>query len=157
MHTSAAQNIKKLLFAFGLAAKQTKTEHEPAAVATASMPTHKRIQAGFPSDVIEDAKEAFGLSVEELAKLIGVSAKTIYRKLSQNKSLSAPESDRFYRSIRLFLFASEVFNNPQAAAQWMDSPQPALGSRIPKDLLQTEAGAEAIHNLLGRIKYGVIS
>jgi putative toxin-antitoxin system antitoxin component (TIGR02293 family) len=118
---------------------------------------HQRILSGFPSEVLSLASKAFGLDVNDLAKLLGVSTKTIQRKLSSGTALTKGESNQFYRGIHIFIFAAEVFRDIETARQWMSEPQPALGGYIPMDLLETVAGAEEVYNLLGRIKYAVIS
>jgi uncharacterized protein (DUF2384 family) len=38
---------------------------------------------------------------------------------------------------------------------WLRRAQPALGGRVPLDLLITQAGAEQVETLLRRIDYGV--
>jgi acyl carrier protein len=54
-------------------------------------------------------------------------------------------------------FATEVFENAEIAEDWLNSPNFALGDKVPYDLLDTDAGIEQVRNLLGRIEYGVYS
>ncbi|HWR88778.1 MAG TPA: antitoxin Xre/MbcA/ParS toxin-binding domain-containing protein [Dissulfurispiraceae bacterium] len=122
-----------------------------------SLQFHRRIAEGFPIQDVVMAIPVFKMSVEELSDSIGISTKTLQRKWTRREKLPRSESDRFYRLIKLLAFAAEVFNNPETARNWMHRAQPSLGNVTPMELLKTEAGAEEVENLLGRIKYGVIS
>ncbi|MBE0497344.1 MAG: DUF2384 domain-containing protein [Campylobacterales bacterium] len=53
--------------------------------------------------------------------------------------------------------AEEVIGSRAGAVKWLRSKQPALGNRIPLELISTSEGAEAVSDLLGRIEYGVYS
>jgi putative toxin-antitoxin system antitoxin component (TIGR02293 family) len=151
-HATAA--IDRILTVFGL--ESTSNKGRPLELLK-PLAVHERILSGFPSEVLDLAGKAFGLALNDLAKIIGVSTKTIQRKLSARKPLSNAESDRFYRGMHIFIFAAEVFRDAGVAKQWMTEHQPALGGFIPMDLLETEAGAEEVYHLLGRIRHGVIS
>ncbi len=150
--TKALAEIDRMLTIFGIAksAKRPLKELEFLSI-------HKQILSGFPIEVLNLASKAFKLTVVDLAKIIGVSTKTIRRKISIDQQLSSMESDRLYRGIHIFIFAAEVFRDVDTAKQWMSERQPALGGYIPIDLLETEVGTEEVYNLLGRIKYGVVS
>jgi putative toxin-antitoxin system antitoxin component (TIGR02293 family) len=95
--------------------------------------------------------------MDETAKMIGVSTKTLQRKIEKNTPLTQVEGDRLYRVVEIFTFALDVFRDFRAVRDWIESPQPVLGGSLPRDLMRSAAGAEEVMNLLGRIKYGVIS
>ena len=44
-----------------------------------------------------------------------------------------------------------------AATRWLKRPNRALGGRVPLELIDTEPGARAVENVLGRIAYGGVS
>ncbi|RJQ47182.1 MAG: DUF2384 domain-containing protein, partial [Nitrospiraceae bacterium] len=71
--------------------------------------------------------------------------------------LSPVESDRVYRFARIIALAEDVFEDKEEALEWLKNPQYGLGGRIPFDMLQTDAGAREVEELLIRIDYGVIS
>ena len=71
--------------------------------------------------------------------------------------LSPVESDRVYRFARIIAMAEGVFEGKNEALEWLNSPQHGLGARVPFDMLQTDAGAREVEELLLRIDYGVIS
>ncbi len=62
--------------------------------------------------------------------------------------------DRFPR---ILARATGVFENKEAALEWLRRPQFAFGGMIPIDILETEKGEEEVENLLGRIEHGVYS
>ncbi|MDR3580517.1 MAG: MbcA/ParS/Xre antitoxin family protein [Oryzomonas sp.] len=53
--------------------------------------------------------------------------------------------------------AIEVFGTREKAIQWFNSPIPALGGKVPAELLKTPEGAELVMNTLGRIEYGLFA
>jgi putative toxin-antitoxin system antitoxin component (TIGR02293 family) len=71
--------------------------------------------------------------------------------------LSPIVSDRLFRVAKVYARATEVFEDPASAREWLHSPQIGLNERTPLDLLVTEAGARAVEDLLTRIEHGVLS
>jgi len=53
--------------------------------------------------------------------------------------------------------AEEVFGSSQAAERWLTEPSPALDFLTPLAMLNTEAGAQIVSEILGRIEHGVFS
>ncbi len=139
------------------------------------------IRKGIPWEVISHIKKAFNLQDEVIARIIGVSPRTIARRRQTVKAparravvksgksrkdmltaasanrLSPVESDRVYRFARIIALAEDVFENKEEALEWLKSPQHGLGGLIPFDMLQTDAGSREVEELLVRIDYGVIS
>lgn len=58
---------------------------------------------------------------------------------------------------RVFERTEEVFEDADAACDWLTSPNAALDGATPISLLDTEFGAEAVMDTLGRIAHGVFS
>ncbi|MCL4476564.1 MAG: DUF2384 domain-containing protein [Nitrospirae bacterium] len=139
------------------------------------------IRKGIPLRVVSYVKKKFALSDGDIARVIGLSSRTLSRRLKIAKTwsstlrktehaqepgrnpsvklqrLSLVESDRLYRFARIVARAQDVFADERAAIEWLNSPQYGLGECIPLDLLKTDAGAQEVVDLLGRIEYGVIS
>ncbi len=139
------------------------------------------IKKGLPWGVISYIKAAFNLPDDVIAQIIGVSPRTIARRrksikvpikkigavseksrkkntsLVASERLSPVESDRVYRFARIIALAEDVFEDKDEALEWLKSPQYGLGGRLPFDMLQTDAGACEVEELLIRIDYGVIS
>ena len=120
------------------------------------------IKKGMPLGVISHIKREFNLPDEVIARIIGVSPRTVSRrrkavKIPAKERLSPVESDRVYRFARIVAMAEDVFEDKNEALEWLNSPQHGLGGRVPFDMLQTDAGAREVEELLLRIDYGVIS
>ncbi len=115
------------------------------------------IRKGFSTSVGDRIKSRLNITDAELIKVAGVSGRTFQRKRSENKKFSSLVSDRIFRIIHIWIFATQVFEDNKRASDWMHKPQIGLGGRVPMDLLQTEAGEKAVEDLLGRIEYSVIS
>lgn len=114
-----------------------------------------RIAAGLPAASAIALKKALGLSNDELAALLGVSARTMARWNPDKTRLDLVSGDRLVRSARLFAIAAEVLENEEAAARWLKSAQRALGGAVPLHLARTDVGARAVEALLGRMEHGV--
>jgi len=117
----------------------------------------KLIREGFRWESVSHAKETVGLTDQELASLLNISERTLIRFRKSKKRLSSVASDRLYRLALIFSFAKEVLEDDKMALEWLHKPQFGLGGRVPLEMLQTEAGAREVEDLLGRIEYGVIS
>lgn len=113
-----------------------------------------RIEAGFTADSVEALRGRLALSIEEMAGLLGMSTRTLGRRLEGGK-LTAEESDRLYRYARLFERAVEVLGSEEKARVWLKKEQWALGSRVPLKIAQYGPGAREITDLLGRIEHGI--
>jgi len=113
-----------------------------------------RIEAGFAADSVEALRARLGLSIEEMAGLLGMSARTLGRRLEEGK-LTAEESDRLYRYAQLYERAVEALSSEEKARVWLKKEQWALGGRVPLEIARYEPGAREIKNLLGRIEHGI--
>lgn len=113
------------------------------------------IRAGLPVASALAFKDALRLTNEELAGLLGMSARTLLRWTPGKSKLDLSSGDRLVRSARLFTIASEVLEDDGAAVDWLHSPQKALGDAIPLELAATDVGARAVETLLGRMEHAV--
>jgi putative toxin-antitoxin system antitoxin component (TIGR02293 family) len=92
-----------------------------------------------------------------LAKVLQLPPRTLARRKSGGVLTSA-ESERLLRLARLFEQAVTVFEgDAPAAGKWLQEPVLGLGNRTPLQLAETEIGARAVEDLLGRLEYGVYS
>jgi putative toxin-antitoxin system antitoxin component (TIGR02293 family) len=99
----------------------------------------------------------FEIPKVKLAKLIGISARTLAQKEQNRQPLSQTASDRLYRLAQVIALSEEVFESEQTAKDWLKRPNKALAGAIPLELLDTDAGIKQVTNLLNRIEYGVYS
>ena len=124
---------------------------------TGSLEIARSIEEGFPSSAIDRLKEDLGITDVLLSTLVGKTPKTLGRMRVARSRLSPIVSDRLFRVAKVYARATEVFEDPAAAREWLHSPQIGLDERTPLELLTTEAGARAVEDLLLRIEHGVLS
>jgi putative toxin-antitoxin system antitoxin component (TIGR02293 family) len=83
------------------------------------------------------------------------------RTLARRKAggmLSPPESERLARLASLFDKAVHLFEGDGVSAvNWLRTPSKALRNHAPLSLVETEVGARAVEDLIGRLEYGVYS
>jgi putative toxin-antitoxin system antitoxin component (TIGR02293 family) len=115
------------------------------------------IQKGLPALSLAHVCDRFSLEEGRLAGILGLSSGSIrrLRKVPKRK-LSPAVSDRLYRVADLFLLAFNVLEDEGAARDWLLTPQPGLGNRIPCDLMGMETSAREVEDLLLRVDQGVL-
>lgn len=118
---------------------------------------HLITREGLPVATLSQLAEKLGVERKRLAKVVGISDRTLSRRLASNSRLSAEESDRTMRLARVFAKAEDTFGTTEKAARWMQHPILALGDEVPLDLMDTDSGARAVEAVLYRIDYGVYS
>lgn len=118
---------------------------------------HAFISQGSPIQAADSFKRWLAITDEELARLLGISGKTLSRHRASGGSLDPVSSDRLYRAARIAALAGDVLESRESAVSWFGRPQIGLGNRIPLDLLSTDAGADEVERLLLRIEHGVYS
>jgi len=115
------------------------------------------IRRGFRVSDVESFAKRTHLTKSYLIRAMQLSTSTFTRKAKDDGLLSAQASDRLFRLARIIVRAVEVFELDAAALDWLSTPNQALGGLRPYDLLDTDAGTEAVEDLLGRIEYGSYS
>ena len=114
------------------------------------------IRRGVPSSAVEALTKSTRLSQAELAAAVGIPERTLARRKREGR-LTSEESSRLLRLARALERGEEVFEDLDAAVDWMKSPNAALGGVIPLSLLDTDIGAETVMDTLGRIEHGVFA
>lgn len=77
------------------------------------------------------------------------------RRARAERRLSPQESDRIARLAALWTFAVDVWGSDEGAQRFLREPHQLLDGRIPSDVaVETEIGARAVEDILGRLKYG---
>jgi putative toxin-antitoxin system antitoxin component (TIGR02293 family) len=118
--------------------------------------TAAHIKRGLPVKEFDALKELLGLTVEALARKVGISIATLSRRRQHGGVLDADHSDRVMRFARLYRLAVELYDGDEAAARlWLSKPARALDGQAPLDFADTEAGAHEVEHLIGRLEYGV--
>lgn len=116
------------------------------------------IRKGFDYKVGNRLRDSLNISNHDFAGLLDISERTLTRiRHSSHKRFSSMASDRLYRLARIFATAWMVLEDENSAKEWLHKPQFGLRGKVPLDLIQTEAGAKEVEDLLLRIEYGVLA
>ncbi len=120
------------------------------------------IALGIPVTAVVRLKQLTGLSEQEMAETVGISRRTLSRRIQQGKlnttkRLSAVESDRLYRLALIVAKAVDVFGDEATALYWLKEPLTALQGQTPLEALKTEPGVRQVDLLLGRIEHGIFA
>jgi len=117
------------------------------------------IRKGFSVSVIDKLAHELAIPQQALLQTIALSSATLTRRRAhKDKRLTSQESDRVYRVVMAYLAALELFEGEKEAARnWLNEPAKALGGYSPLQHLDTEAGADAVQDFIGRLEHGVIT
>ena len=116
----------------------------------------ERIMNGLPVLEFDALRELLGLTVEDMARKIGISVATLSRRRQHREPLDPAHGDRIMRFARLYWLAVELHDGDAATARaWLRRPAVALKGRTPVDFAESETGAREVEHLIGRIEYGV--
>ena len=111
------------------------------------------VRRGVAAEMYQWLKESLEVSDQRLSSVVRISQRTVKRRLGEGR-FHPDESERLVRVVRLTERAKEVFEDLEAAREWLKSPQFALGGEIPLEYADTEPGAQIVEDLLGRIAHG---
>jgi putative toxin-antitoxin system antitoxin component (TIGR02293 family) len=115
---------------------------------------HTLVEKGVPSRVLAKIREQTGLTVKELAEILGVAPRTVGRREQELGLLKKPEGDRAVRFARVMHAANEAIGDVSQAVRWLRKPNTALGGSTPLQLITSEPGTELVLAALDRIAYG---
>lgn len=114
------------------------------------------VRRGLPVRTVAAVARATELTQSELSEILAIPERTLIRRKKQG-TLSTDESAKVLRVARVLHRAIEVMEDRAAALHWLKSANRALGGVAPLSLLDTELGAEAVLDTLGRIEHGVFA
>jgi putative toxin-antitoxin system antitoxin component (TIGR02293 family) len=98
--------------------------------------------------------ERLGVSEAQVVKAAGMASRTWHTRKARNAALSSREADGVLRIARIAAEAVRVFGSEAKARRWLSTPQALLGERPPFDLLDSDAGVQAVEEALGRLAWG---
>jgi putative toxin-antitoxin system antitoxin component (TIGR02293 family) len=112
-----------------------------------------QVRNGLPTSFVASLAEHEVLSNAEIDRVV-IPRKTLKHRESLGR-LTADQSDRALRVVRVIALTQETFGTPEKAGIWLRKPSRALNGHTPLDLLDTEIGAHQVEELLGRIAHGL--
>lgn len=125
--------------------------------ATSALELHSLMEKGFPSELVIAFVQSYSQFRDHqvFAKIIGLSDRTVQRRIKNPEPLTAEQSNSTWRLATVLSKAEEVLGDRQLAVNWMTSPAMGLEGRAPIDLLTTQMGFELVEDFLTRMEYGV--
>lgn len=114
------------------------------------------IRKGISSVAVDSLAKALRITQSELAVALGIPERTLVRRKKEG-TLNSEESAKLVRLARVIGRAEEVFEDSDAALDWMKSANAALIGATPLSMLDTDIGAESVLDMLGRIEHGVFA
>lgn len=115
----------------------------------------QQVQQGLPAVAFHRFAVASSVSLEELARAIHVSLRTVQRRNESGERLDAGPSERLVRLAELYSHAAAIIGDDDLARQWMQTPREAFGGQTPFELAGSELGARLVDDLLLRVEHGV--
>ena len=114
------------------------------------------IRQGIPSAAVDSLAKTLHVTQAELAAALGIPERTLARRKKEGQ-FNSEESAKLVRLARVAERAREVFEDMDAALDWLKSPNAALSGMTPLSLLDTDIGAESVLDTLGRIEHRVFA
>jgi putative toxin-antitoxin system antitoxin component (TIGR02293 family) len=120
---------------------------------------HGALVKGVPYAMLVNLVDQLtGLSADEVADAVGISARTLRRQKEQpGKLMPADLASRTWQLAEVLAQASAVLGSRVDAERWMAHPALGLDGARPIDLLRTLQGTELVTEFLGRLEHGVYS
>lgn len=111
------------------------------------------VRQGVSLDLVDEVLADGRLTLAELDRL-ALPRKTLAHRRTLGQ-LTAEQSDRLVRVLRVIEAAEDTFGDARKAHDWLRRPTTALHNQAPLDLLDTDIGAREVEALLTRIAHGV--
>lgn len=116
-----------------------------------------RIGTGFEPIWFPALQSTFGLSLAAVASLANISSSIIERRIKSNTPLDPVTSERIDRLAQLAVLAEVIFEDEEAAGDWITRPNCALGGEAPFALCKTGLGAVQARRSLHAIEWGGVA
>lgn len=114
------------------------------------------IASGLPVPALESVIRKGIVTPGEVYELV-IPRRTLAHRKDRGQPLTAEESDRLTRVVRVAARAEEALGNADRAARWLRKPNRALEGKRPLDLLESDLGARVVERVLGRIEQGLVA
>ena len=117
----------------------------------------RQVGQGFSFHALRIFQSRSGVSLSEVASIIGIPPRTLARRRSSGR-LTSDESEKLLRLSSVYEQAMDLFEGDiESARKWLTTPKKALENHSPLEYSRTELGAREVENLIGRLEHGVFS
>ncbi|MES2831700.1 MAG: antitoxin Xre/MbcA/ParS toxin-binding domain-containing protein [Pseudomonadota bacterium] len=115
------------------------------------------IREGYAASMLKAASSYFNLPDVRIQTIVGIPASTASRLEKKSARIDSGATERIYRMGAVTRMAIEVFENEDAAIDWMRQPSRVFGDVAPLDLMDTEPGAVSVRQVLNAIATGGVA
>ncbi len=113
------------------------------------------VRKGAPFAWLSSVADKLGLSLEAAAPVVGMAPRTLARRKLAGQ-LDPQESERVLRVAKAIARATAVLGTVDKARAWLKKENRALRDVAPITMMDTDLGAQAVDDVLGRIEHGIV-
>jgi putative toxin-antitoxin system antitoxin component (TIGR02293 family) len=114
------------------------------------------VESGVSVATMANFVAASGLQFRDIYDIV-IPARTLKHRKARKETLTADESDKLARVIRIYDHAVRVLGDRDKALHWLDKPLRRFSGRTPLQMLRTEFGARMVEEMLGQTDYGMFA
>jgi len=114
------------------------------------------VRAGIPRSALDRLVDSFAVSFEWADVGVQLRNKIVPRATYQRtERLNLQVSETTERLARLYALLQSVFDDDQATVQFLMTPHPELGDRVPFEVALTEIGGRQVEEVIERGLHGL--
>jgi putative toxin-antitoxin system antitoxin component (TIGR02293 family) len=114
------------------------------------------VESGVSVATMASFVAASGLQFRDIYDIV-IPARTLKHRRARKETLTADESDKLARLIRIYDHAVRVLGDRDKALHWLGKPLRRFSARTPLQMLRTEFGARMVEEMLGQTDYGMFA
>ena len=128
----------------------------------AQMETHALVglvREGLPVKSVYSLQYHLGkhVTIENIAKVVRTSSRTLQAKRKTKDLLGALPTDRLLKLAEIVALAEETFDTKEDAKNWLITSSAYLHDESPFNYCDTDVGADKVKEMLLQIQYGIFS
>ncbi|HWW22448.1 MAG TPA: antitoxin Xre/MbcA/ParS toxin-binding domain-containing protein [Edaphobacter sp.] len=136
-------------------AQASKSQHAPRFLTSLHLDLES-VEAGVPVETMSNFVSASGVELKDIYEIV-IPARTLKHRRRLVQPLSADESDKLARLVRVFDQAVTVFGTVEQARSWLSKPKKRFDLRTPLQMLRTDVGGRMVEEMLGQIDEGMFA
>lgn len=113
------------------------------------------IREGIPYALFMLIQRVTPFSESEWADLLNISIKSLRRYKEEARHLKPIQAEKVIEMAEVTELGMDVFGDMDKLKLWLDTPNFALGSYRPKDLIKDSYGKEMVVGELTRVNFGI--
>jgi putative toxin-antitoxin system antitoxin component (TIGR02293 family) len=114
------------------------------------------VEAGVPVPTLTNFVAASGIEFKDIYEIV-IPARTLKHRKARKEPLTAGESDRLVRLIRVYDQAVRVFGDKEKALYWLGEAKRRFDGRTAIQMLRTDLSGRMVEEMLGQIYDGMFA